>query len=163
MTTATQTFDDLDQALLREIGKHFPIDHRPFQLLGRKLDIGEQECLRRIERLKEGNAIRQICAVFDARSLGYQRTLAAMRVAAARVDAAAEIVGQYPGVSYTCRRHDPFNLWLTVAAAPNDSLEEIVDVLHTIIAVDPDRGRRPSTPPWWIPRPSWILLAPSDW
>ena len=132
MSTATQTFDDVDQALLSEVQKQVPIDHRPFELLGRKLDIGEQECLKRIERLKERQAIRQICAIFDARALGYQRTLAAMRLDPGRVDEAAQIVQQYPGVSYTCKRNDPFNLWLTLAVPPADSLEHLVNILSTL-------------------------------
>ena len=58
MTTTTQTFDDTDKALLTELQKRFPIDHRPFQVLGEKLGLSEQDCLERITRLKANQVIR---------------------------------------------------------------------------------------------------------
>ena len=132
MTTATQTFDDVDKALLTEVQKQFPIDHRPFQLLGEKLGISEQQCLERVGRLKATKVIRQLSAIFDTRSLGYQSTLAAIKVAPERADEAAEVINQHPGVSHNYKRNDPFNLWFTVAVPPSDSLEQVIKILHTL-------------------------------
>ncbi|MBI4003767.1 MAG: Lrp/AsnC family transcriptional regulator [Candidatus Omnitrophica bacterium] len=133
MTTATtQTFDDVDKALLTEVQKAFPIDHRPFHILGDKLGISEQACLERISRLKTNQVIRQLSAIFDTRALGYQSTLAAMKAEASRVDEAAEVVNQHPGVSHNYKRNDPFNIWFTVAVPPGDSLEHTVNILHTL-------------------------------
>jgi DNA-binding Lrp family transcriptional regulator len=132
MTTTTQTFDDTDKALLTEIQKQFPIDHRPFQRLGEKLGISEQECLERVARLKKDQVIRQLSAIFDTRSLGYQSTLAAMKVDPERVDEAAAVVNEHPGVSHNYKRNDPFNIWFTVAVPPGDSLEQVVNILHTL-------------------------------
>ena len=133
MTTATtQTFDEIDKALLTEVQKAFPVDHRPFQVLGEKLGISEQECLERISRLKATKVIRQLSAIFDTRAIGYQSTLAAMKVDTSRVDEAAEIVNQHPGVSHNYKRNDPFNIWFTVAVPPSDSLEQVVNILHAL-------------------------------
>ena len=130
--TATQTFDDIDKALLTEIQKGFPVCHRPFEALGEKLGVSEQECLSRVERLKDTKVIRQLSAIFDTRALGYQSTLAAMRVDAARVDEAASVINQHPGVSHNYKRNDPFNIWFTVAVPPGDSLERVVNILHAL-------------------------------
>ncbi len=132
MTTATQTFDDVDKALLTEVQKQFPIDHRPFLILGEKLSISEQECLERVGRLKANKVIRQLSAIFDTRSLGYQSTLAAMKVDPARADEAAEVINQHPGVSHNYKRNDPFNIWFTVAVPPGDSLEQVIHILHAL-------------------------------
>jgi DNA-binding Lrp family transcriptional regulator len=132
MDTATQTFDDVDKALLTEVQKHFPVGHRPFAALGEKLGISEQECLSRVARLKETKVIRQLSAIFDTRALGYQSTLAAMKVDPSRVDEAAEVVNQHPGVSHNYKRNDLFNIWFTVAVPPGDSLEQVVQILHTL-------------------------------
>ncbi len=132
MATATQTFDEIDKALLTELQKQFPIDHRPFHILGEKLGISEQVCLERISRLKANKVIRQLSAIFDTRALGYQSTLAAMKADPARVDEAAEVVNQHPGVSHNYKRNDPFNIWFTVAVPPTDSLERVVKILHTL-------------------------------
>lgn len=132
MTTTTQTFDDVDKALLTEVQKIFPVAHRPFQALGEKLGISEQECLERVGRLKETQVIRQLSAIFDTRALGYQSTLAAMKVDPARVDEAADVVNRHPGVSHNYKRNDPFNIWFTVAVPPTDSLEQVVNILHAL-------------------------------
>ena len=133
MTTATtQTFDDVDKALLTELQKQFPVDHRPFEILGQKLGISEQACLERVGRLKSNQVIRQISAIFDTRALGYQSTLAAMKVDSARVDEAAEVINQHPGVSHNYKRNDPFNIWFTIAIPPGESLEQAVNILHTL-------------------------------
>lgn len=131
-STATQTFDDVDEALLLEVQKRFPMDHRPFELLGRKLDITEQECLRRVERLKDRQVIRHIGALFDSRALGYEWTVLAMRVDPSRVDRSAERVLSYSGVICASRRNDLFSLWLTVAVASNDSRQQVVTILHAL-------------------------------
>ena len=128
----TETFDDVDKALLTEVQKRFPVDHRPFYVLGEKLGISEQTCLERITRLKENKVIRQLSAIFDTRALGYQSTLAAMKVDPARVDEAAEVINQHPGVSHNYKRNDPFNIWFTVAVPPGDSLEQVVRILHAL-------------------------------
>lgn len=135
-TATTQTLDDVDKALLTEVQKAFPIDHRPFQLLGEKLGISEQRCLERVGRLKANQVIRQLSAIFDTRSLGYQSTLAAMKVDPARVDEAADVINQHPGVSHNYKRNDPFNIWFTIAVPPSDSLERVVDILHRLAKAD---------------------------
>ncbi len=136
MTTATDLFDEVDKAILTELQKSFPITHRPFQVLGEKIGITEQECLERISRLKENKVIRQLSAIFDTRTLGYQSTLAAMRVDAARVDEAAEVINQHPGVSHNYKRNDPYNIWFTLAVPPSDSLEKVIGILHTLAKAD---------------------------
>ncbi len=134
--TTTQTFDEVDRSLLTEVQKQFPVNHRPFDILGEKLGISEQECLERVSRLEANKVIRQISAIFDTRSLGYQSTLAAMKVSPERADAAAEVVNQHPGVSHNYKRNDPFNIWFTVAVPPGDSLERVVKILHTLAKAD---------------------------
>ena len=131
MTTPPQ-LDPIDRALLTEIQSAFPVEHRPFATLGQKLGISEQTCLTRVERLKREQVIRQLSAIFDTRSLGYQSTLAAMKVDPAHVDEAAEAINQHPGVSHNYKRNDPFNIWFTVAVPPTDSLERTIQTLHAL-------------------------------
>jgi len=138
MSVAAQipTLDKLDRALLTEVQSNFPVEHRPFDALGKKLGISEEECLERVIRLKAEKVIRQLSAIFDTRSLGYQSTLAAMKVDLARVDEAAEVVNQHPGVSHNYKRNDPFNIWFTIAVPPADSLERTVNILHQLARAD---------------------------
>ena len=124
--------DRIDRALLTEIQVRFPVEHRPFAVLGQRVGLSEQECLERMGRLKRDQVVRQLSAIFDTRSLGYQSTLAAMKVDPNRVDEAAEVINQHPGVSHNYRRNDPFSIWFTVAVPPSDSLEQTINILHTL-------------------------------
>ncbi len=132
MRTTIQPLDATDQALLAAVQKQVPIDHRPFEFLGERLGLSEQECLDRIGRLKSRGIILKLSAALDGRALGYQQTLAAMKVDPSRVSGAVSALTLHPGVWYCDQRHDPFNLWLALAAPPSDSLEQTLKVLHVL-------------------------------
>ncbi len=130
--TTPPTLDPVDREILTELQASFPVEHRPFAALGQKIGISEQETLERVARLKREKVIRQLSAIFDTRALGYQSMLAAMRVDPGRVDEAAEVINQHPGVSHNYKRNNTFNIWFTVAVPPADSLEQTVNILHTL-------------------------------
>jgi len=135
-TSISTPFDAIDKVLLTHVQERFPIDHRPFATLGQQIGISEPECLARVERLETGKVIRQLSAIFDTRSLGYQSSLVAMKVDPARLDEAAEVINQHPGVSHNYKRNDPFNMWFTVAVPPTNSLERTVATLHALARAD---------------------------
>ncbi len=122
--------DDIDRKLLTEIQKDFPRVSEPFVALGEKIGISGNDAFNRIKRLKEEKILRQISAIFDTRSLGYQSTLVAMKFREDQLDQGAEIINQHPGVSHNYRRNDDYNLWFTVAVPPYHSLEETIKKLH---------------------------------
>lgn len=128
--------DSTDKSLLTVIQTSFPAASRPYAELGQALGISERACIERIGRLKTERVIRQLSAIFDTRALGYQSTLAAMKADPTRVDEAAQVVNQHPGVSHNYKRNDAFNIWFTVAVPPGDSLEHTVNVLHTLAKAD---------------------------
>lgn len=132
METTGEPLDDTNRSLLAEIQRRIPIDHRPFEVLGEKLGLSEQECLERVARLKAQGVIQELTALFDLPSLGYQSTLVAMSVEPGQLDEAMAVVSQYPGVSraYACR--DRFNLWFAIAVPPDDSLTHVMKVLHRL-------------------------------
>ena len=124
--------DDLDRKILTEIQKEFPRATEPFRVLGEKLGILGEEILRRIQKLKEEQILRQISAIFDTKSLGYKSTLVAMKFANEDLDQGAEVINQHPGVSHNYRRNDDYNLWFTIAVPPYHSLEETIQKLHEL-------------------------------
>src|SRR3989338_8312351 len=124
--------DDLDRKILTEIQRDFPRVTEPFRALGEKLGISGGETLERIKKLKEDQVLRQISAIFDTKSLGYQSTLVAMKFENAQLDQGAEVINQHPGVSHNYRRNDAYNLWFTVAVPPYQSLERTIQKLHEL-------------------------------
>jgi siroheme decarboxylase len=127
----------LDTELLNLLQSQVPFVDRPFQRLAEQLGSNEADVLARLKRLKnpespEKPVIRQISAIFDSKSLGYQTALVAARVEDTRIAQAAAIISAHPGVSHNYQRNHAFNLWYTLAVPPDSKLgvEETVDILH---------------------------------
>lgn len=122
--------DDIDKKLLTEMQKNFPRVSKPFHALAEKVGASGKEILDRVIRLKEEKVLRQISAIFDTKSLGYQSTLVAMKFRPDQIERGAEVINQHPGVSHNYRRNDIYNLWFTVAVPPYQSLEKTIQRLH---------------------------------
>ncbi len=127
-----QDLDPLDRRMLTLAQKEFPLVARPYAAFGEELGISETETLSRIGRLKEGHILRQISAIFDTRRLGYQSSLVAVRVSKDRLDSAAAIINEHPGVSHNYGRNHTYNLWYTIALPPGISMEATVSRLHEL-------------------------------
>jgi len=124
------TLTDLDRELLNAVQWDFPLEPRPYAALAGRLGVTEPEVRDRIAHVKDVGVLRQLSAIFDTRALGYSSALVAAKVDPDRVDEAAAVISEHPGVSHNYKRNHAFNLWYTVAVPPGDSLEEHVDVLH---------------------------------
>ncbi len=119
----------MEKEFLTLIQKRFPITKRPFAELADALGSGEEEVLALYKRLKEEKVIRQTSAIFDTKSLGYRSSLVAFDVP--DIDKAAAVVNAHPGVSHNYERDHDFNLWFTLAVAPDSrlGLEKSVEIL----------------------------------
>jgi len=124
--------DTLDQELLNLIQTDFPVEHAPFARLAEQLGVAEQAVIERTERLRDHKVIRQISAIFDTRSLGYQSTLVAMRFAPEALERGAAIINEHPGVSHNYRRNHEFNLWFTLATPPGGDIDATLQRLHEL-------------------------------
>ncbi len=114
--------DNLDRQILDLLQREFPLSSHPFAILGQRLGIPEEEMLRRVEALHQNGVIRQISAIFDTRSLGYDSCLVAMKIPVENLDTAAAVVNGHPGVSHNYSRSHQFNLWFTIATPPGHDL-----------------------------------------
>ena len=128
MTDTTQT-QELEKEFLTRIQKSFPVTKRPFARLAEELESDEERLVELYRRLKEEKIIRQTSAIFDTKSLGYRSSLVAFKVG--DIDRAAEIVNAHPGVSHNYERNHDYNLWFTIAVAPDSKLglERTVEIL----------------------------------
>jgi len=126
-----QDIDQRDRDLLGALQGELPLVSTPFAFLGQIIDMSEKEVIKRSERLKREGIIRQLCAQFDARALGYRSCLVAAKVHADRIDDAALPINAHPGVTQNYRRNNDFNLWFTIAVSPNSQLglERTVQIL----------------------------------
>ncbi|MFC1943230.1 Lrp/AsnC family transcriptional regulator [Chloroflexota bacterium] len=126
----------IDRKLLNLLQAEFPLTREPYADLGLQLGIEVDEVLHLIGQLKAKGIIRQISPVLDARSLGYQTTLVAMRVADSQLDRAERLIGEHPGVSHGYERNHHFNLWFTLAIPPGADIESELEQLTSPIEAE---------------------------
>jgi len=119
----------VDRKLLNRMQKDFPLVKRPYAVLGESLGLSEKEVLRRVERLTQAGILRQIGAIFNPKSLGYQTTLVAFSVPADKQETAAKVINRHPGVSHNYLRDHKFNFWFTLAVPPGKDLEAEIKTL----------------------------------
>lgn len=132
-----QVLDEIDKRLLNELQAGLPLVREPFQEIAEKLGISESTVLEKVEQLK-GETIRQISAIFDTKTLGYQSSLVAAKIPEERLDQAAQVINQHPGVTHNYKRNHAYNLWFTIAVPPNSliGLEKTVELLGEMAEVE---------------------------
>jgi siroheme synthase-like protein len=128
--------DNIDRQLLGLLQTQFPLVREPFQALGLKLGLSGEAVIRQIQNLKDAGLIRQIGPIFDSRRLGYQSTLAGMKVPPNRLEKAAETIYTHPGISHAYLRNHEVNLWITLAVPPNLDIEEELTTLGVALEAE---------------------------
>ncbi|WP_457645173.1 siroheme decarboxylase subunit beta [Profundibacter sp.] len=113
------TPDPVDQRLLDEWQRDFPLVSRPFASIGQVLGLSEDQVITRLDRLKAAGAISRIGATIRPNTIAAS-TLAAIAVPEKRLDEVAAIVGAEEGVNHSYLREHRLNLWF-VATAPDDA------------------------------------------
>jgi len=125
--------DEVDARLLSAIQSELPLLPRPYAAIASALNFPEELVLERLTALHTGPRapIRQISAIFDSKALGYYSTLIAAKVPQDKLDQAATVINAHPGVSHNYRRDHSYNLWFTLAVAPDSKLG--LDATATIL------------------------------
>ena len=131
-TTAKPMLDERTRALLDVMQEAFPLDPRPYAVMSQRLGMDEVEVLARLADARAAGVVRQICAIYDTKALGYSSALVAMEVASEQLAHAARVVNAHPGVSHNYRRNHAFNLWFTVAMPPGYDLSTVIQRLHVL-------------------------------
>lgn len=123
--------DEIDKRIINRIQSDFPICLRPYRTIADELGLEESDVIKRIQRLKSTGIIRRIGGNFSPEKLGFFSTLCAANVPQENVDAFADCVNSYAGVTHNYVRENSFNVWFTFIAPSRDeietSLQEIKD------------------------------------
>ena len=131
---AAVPLDEADKRLLNALQSRFPLDPRPFAAVAAELGVDEAQVLDRTAHLLRERIIREITPIFDTTALGYSSMLVAAKVDADNPHRAAGIINEHPGVSHNYLRNHDFNLWFTIATAPDSKLglDGTLDVLREL-------------------------------
>ena len=108
--------------LLSIIQKNFPLVSRPFSVIAKELGTDEQSIIDLLLIEKENKIIRQISPIFDTKRLGYNSSLVSFKIKREDIDSAVKIINTHPGISHNYEREHPFNIWFTLAVAPDSKL-----------------------------------------
>lgn len=125
------TQPDLKNQILLRIQKNFPLVEKPFLAIANELNTSEQEVIKLLNEAKDEKIIRQTSAIFDTKKLGYTSSLVAFEVEPQDIEYAVSILNAHPGISHNYERNHSFNIWFTIAVAPNSrlGLEKTIEIL----------------------------------
>ena len=119
--------DATDRVILGMIQSSFPIDSRPYAIIGKEAGISEQEALDRVRRLKQRRIIRRLGANFQSAKLGFRSTLCAAKVPEDALDAFVAEVNSHTGVTHNYLRDHEYNIWFTCIGPSWEAVCELLD------------------------------------
>lgn len=118
-----------DRKILDIIQSDFPVTVRPFARIAEMVKLDESDVLRRIERLKNEQIVREIGVIYNSSSIGYHSVLAAFAVREDRIDAVAETLNRDAGVSHNYQREGEYNIWFTLTRPGTADLYAAIETL----------------------------------
>ncbi|MBN1376130.1 MAG: hypothetical protein JXA01_08255 [Dehalococcoidia bacterium] len=130
------TTNSIKVKLLGLLQNRFPLSKEPFAEIGTVLGIAETEVIRLTRILKEEGIIRQISPVLDARKIGYQSTLIAMKVPATNMEEAERYLSQHTGISHAYERDNEYNIWFTLSWPLNTDINVGIQKLSDLIGAE---------------------------
>ena len=119
-------FNKDEAAVLNYIQRSIPLVDRPFQKIGSETGLSEDAVLEIVSSLKQQGIIRNIAAIFNGESLGYQLSLVACDVPEASLEKAAAVINAHPGISHNYLRGHRYNIWFTLALEKSLPFDEAV-------------------------------------
>lgn len=120
----------MQQHLLNEYQRDFPLTPRPFADIASQLQTSETEIIVALEAFQSAEMISRVGPIFAPRKLGAS-TLAAMAVPADRLEAVAEMVNTYAEVNHNYEREHRFNLWFVATAPDQAHLDAVLAQIET--------------------------------
>ena len=133
----TVVLDRRDRILLNHLQGGFPVSSRPFQEVGERLGMSEEEVIFRLRKMVKSGALSRFGPILNAPQLGGERTLAALHVPQERFEEVAAAVNCQPAVSHNYERDHYYNMWFVISS------EDEADIARTLEAVERETGLKP--------------------
>lgn len=127
--------DPLDQRLLDEFQRDFPLVPQPFAVLANTLGLPEHDVISRLETMQAEGRIARVGATVRPNTAGAS-TLAAMAVPEDRLTEVAARVGRDDGVNHSYLREHNWNLWFVATAPDIAGLEASLDGIRRDTGLD---------------------------
>lgn len=121
----------LQQRLLNDFQREFPLTPEPYAELAKALDVDEATVLALLETMQERRVISRVGPVFAPNRVGVS-TLGAMAVPPDRLEQIADFINAYPEVNHNYEREHRFNLWFVITAASAERLAELLAQIEEV-------------------------------
>ena len=121
--------DATDRAIINLIQSSFPVESRPYLVIGKVVGITEEEAFARVRSLKERKVIRRLGANFVSDKLGFRSTLCAAKVPEDLLESFVAEVNSLPGVTHNYLRSHAYNVWFTLIGS---SWEEVCTAIEAV-------------------------------
>lgn len=121
--------DTADKRILSLIQSNFPLEPRPYAVIGEAVGLTEDEALERVRSLKRRKIIRRMGANFQSAKLGFRSTLCAAKVPAEKIDGFVAEVNRHTGITHNYLRNHEYNVWFTCIGP---SWQAVCDLLDSI-------------------------------
>lgn len=121
MTTDTAVISQLQQDIINNTQKGFPLTSKPYQAIAQQLEkvdiyTTEEDVFNAVNELHLAGVLSRVGPVFDHKKAGAS-TLAALAVPEKNLDKIAGIVNQFDQVNHNYGREHTYNLWFVVTAS----------------------------------------------
>ncbi|MBE9563153.1 MAG: Lrp/AsnC family transcriptional regulator [Proteobacteria bacterium] len=117
--------NQLQEKLLNNFQKQFPISPTPYADIADSLGITEAEVLKTLSELQANGIISRIGPVFQPHSLGTS-TLATMAVPQLKLEKIANYISSLQEVNHNYERDHHFNLWFVITTTTEENLQTIL-------------------------------------
>ena len=107
----------------------FPLEPRPYAVMGRALGLTEAEVLAHVRILKAKGIIRRIGPNFQSSALGFRSTLCTAKVPPEKLDSFIAEVNAQPGVTHNYLREHEYNVWFTLIGPSWEAVCETLDAV----------------------------------
>ena len=122
--------DEIDKKILNLIQEEFPLHKRPYKEIGRQVNIGEKEAVKRVQKLKDAGVIRRIGVVFEPKKLDYTSTLCGVHVDEKNLMEVVDVINKHTGVTHNYEREGDLNLWFTIIANKEEEIDAFISDLE---------------------------------
>lgn len=129
--------DRRDRLLLNHAQGGFPVVSRPYAAIGEPLGMSEEEVLFRLRRLVKTGALNRFGPVLNARQMGGERTLAALRVPRERFEEVAAFISSLPTISHNYERDHDYNMWFVVSSDDEAEVEQTLETIERETGLHP--------------------------
>ena len=121
-----QALDQHDKDIINALQGGFPVCERPYLEAAKKLDLSEDDLIKRIEALLNSGALSRFGPLINAERMGGGLTLAALAVNEDDFDRVVELVNAHPQVAHNYEREHEYNMWFVIATETPEQVEQTI-------------------------------------